>query len=419
MSMPIQSDGHGTRHRRSRTLYILSRVLGITATSALAYLTLSVLTDFPTADYASSATLSRWLVGGAALGALFAGLQPHPRRLLGWVAPGLTCLFAMLVWISLRDEIGQWMCLFVGLWYGVGVAPLLISWVDNLPADLRESRVGFLNTGGPAIAAVVLAIAFRALREWQPDLGLNGWLLSGVAAMGCAVAWWRLNREVIELFMEFLLSPFYRIRGYGPGLRQCPRRGPLLIVANHSSWFDPVWLGKVIPRRLTPMMTSSFYDLPVLKWVMVYVVRAIRVQDSTYRREAPELQVAISALDRGECVVIFPEGMLRRRDDRLVKQFGQGVWHILNQRPSTPVMVCWIEGGWGSYMSYYGGPPLVNKRMDWWRPIKIAASEPETLSAETLADDRVTRTYLMNRCVGARQWVGLPAPESELTANAT
>src|SRR5205807_6869638 len=99
--------------------------------------------------------------------------------------------------------------------------------------------------------------------------------------------------------LEIMLWPLYRIRGHGPGLEHFPPRGPVLVVANHSAWLDPIWLAKVLPRRLLPMMTSVFYDLPVMRWLMVHVAQAIRVQASTYRREAPELEIAIAELDRG------------------------------------------------------------------------------------------------------------------------
>src|SRR5262249_30186000 len=99
---------------------------------------------------------------------------------------------------------------------------------------------------------------------------------------------------------------------YGPGVTKVPLRGPLLIVANHTAWFDPLWIAKVVPRRIIPMMGSDFYDLPVMSWVMRRIVGAIRVQTATFRREAPELQEAIAELDRGGCVVLFPEGRLRR-----------------------------------------------------------------------------------------------------------
>src|SRR5262249_40742495 len=142
-------------------------------------------------------------------------------------------------------------------------------------------------------------------------------------------------------------------------------------------------------------------------WLMTKVVHAIRVQASVYRREAPEIQEAVAALDRGEAVMIFPEGYMRRREDKPLRQFGQGGWHILQQRPNTPVVLCWIEGGWGSSMSTFNAPPLANKRPDFWRRINIAVSEPQVLDPELLKDQRATRTYLMRACLGARALLGL------------
>ena len=55
--------------------------------------------------------------------------------------------------------------------------------------------------------------------------------------------------------------------------------------------------------------------------------------------------------------MVFPEGYLRRTEDRPLRRFGQGVWQILKARPDTPVFTAWIEGNWGSYTSYANGPP--------------------------------------------------------------
>ena len=156
---------------------------------------------------------------------------------------------------------------------------------------------------------------------------------------------------------EILLSVAYRVRACGPGLEHLPARGPCLLIGNHAAWFDPLFLAKIAPAPITPMMTSKFYALPILAWLMRHVVGTIRVPDKSLRHEAPELKEAVAALDRGECVVLFPEGFLRRKEDVPLRRFGRGVWQILSDRPQTPIFACWIEGAWGSYFSYRGGPP--------------------------------------------------------------
>jgi 1-acyl-sn-glycerol-3-phosphate acyltransferase len=354
-----------------------------------------------------------WLLGGAATGSVLAGLQGHPRRSLGLVPPAMTGLALMLAWAACHSPPSALVCLVVGVFGGLVNVPLYSAYQASLPADARGNGMAILNMAGNAL--MMLMGALIAGLAWFRIVTAVGqlWLVTGLTGLGALIAWRGLLREGLEQIMEILLWPIYRVHARGPGVDQCPPHGPILVLANHTAWFDPLWLAKVLPRRTIPMMTSLFFDLPVLHWLMVHVVHAIRVPDCTFRRSAPELSEAIAALDRGECVVIFPEGMLRRHPERLLRQFGQGVWHILNQRPKTPVIVCWIEGGWGSYTSFWRGPPLTNKSPDWWRRITIAVTHPRILTAELLADDRVTRRCLMQACLEARRLLGLPANDSD------
>jgi 1-acyl-sn-glycerol-3-phosphate acyltransferase len=358
-----------------------------------------------------------WTMGGAAVGSLLAGVQGHPVRALGMVPFGVAGM-AMALVLAAAHTVTWWVCLAVGVMGGFVAVPLAATYQGSVPADARGNAMSALNTAGYIfMTGMSLLIAGLARSQVLTAAG-QLWFLAVLTAGAAVLAWWALFRESVELMGEILIWPVYRIRARGPGLEKFPPNGPVLVIGNHSSWFDPLWLGKVMPRRITPMMTSVFYDLPVLRWLMKRVIHAIRVQSSTYRREAPELKEAIEALDRGECVLIFPEGYMRRRTEQPLRQFGQGVWHILRERPGTPVVACWIEGGWGSYASYFGGPPLVNKRPDWWRRIEVAVGEPHLLDPSLLDDHRATRAYLMRACLAARRYLTaepLPAGEPSLT----
>jgi 1-acyl-sn-glycerol-3-phosphate acyltransferase len=238
-------------------------------------------------------------------------------------------------------------------------------------------------------------------------------LLASLAGLGAIVAWRQLFPEAVEQVLEILLAPLYRVRVHGPGRDVFPRRGPLLIIANHAAYLDPFWLCKMVPRKVTPMMTSAFYDLPFIRWSMAHIVGAIRVPIVPFRREAPELREAEAVLRQGGCVLIYPEAQLRRREDQPLRMFGQGVWRILRELPQTPVVVCWIEGGWRSFTSYYNGPPLRGKWLDFWRRIDIAVEAPQILDPALLADQHATRRYLMQRCLACRGYLGLPVLTGE------
>lgn len=344
---------------------------------------------------------------GTAVGAALAGVQGHPRRSLGLVPLGAGGLLLALLWALTSSNL-IWPSLALGVMSGLVNVPLRAAYQAAVPSDARGNAMAVMNVAvyGLITLFCLLLVGLKAGQVITTGSGQLV-LLAVFASAGTLAAGWVFHRDTIEQFTEIILWPFYRIRSHGPGKDQLPLRGPLLLVANHTAYPDPIWLGKVIPRRITPMMTSLFFDLPGLRWVVQHVVHAIRVEASTYRREAPELKEAIAALDRGECVLIFPEGILRRKPKVTVRQFGQGVWHILSERPGTPVMTCWIEGAWGSFFSYCGGPPGKNKRFDWWRTIDIALSAPMTLDPTLLADQRATRTYLMRACLDTRRHLGL------------
>jgi 1-acyl-sn-glycerol-3-phosphate acyltransferase len=345
---------------------------------------------------------------GVGAGSWLAGLQRHLYRALGVVPLAVVGMLVSLAWATGTTRLAG-PCLLLGLMGGVLNVPLRSFYQASVPADARGNGMAFMNLA-IYLFTVALALLVFGLSESGMLATASAQLvfLMVLTGLGAAAAVVLALRPLLEFTGECILWPFYRIRSYGPGVDAFPMRGPVLIVSNHAAWGDPLWLGKVVPRFLTPMMTSVYYDKPVVHWLMKHVAHTIRVPASTFRREAPELKDAVAALDSGRVVVVFPEGALKRKEEQWLRQFGQGVWRILRDRPHTPVVVCWVEGGWGSYTSYFNGPPTVNKRLDWWRPIRIAMDNPRRLDAELLSDQRATRAYLMQACIDARKYLGLP-----------
>ncbi|HSQ57242.1 MAG TPA: 1-acyl-sn-glycerol-3-phosphate acyltransferase [Gemmata sp.] len=347
-----------------------------------------------------------WFAGSAAVGLFAMLLFWAPYRAMGFTP------YAAMAWVSgaLYGVIaGYWPGWLHGLLVGVMIGALFRG---RRGADPREELVALIVAviAGGGLAAVFLADAFPF--EWA------GFAILLSAAFLCVFTWVRLFRPLFELSCEPPLWLLYSIRGRGPGLAGFPRTGPCIVIANHASWFDPLFLAKVLPRPITPMMTARFYDLPFMRRLMP-VFGVIRVPEQAMKKDTPEIQQAIEALDRGECVVIFPEGYLRRTDERALRRFGQGIWQILQARPETPVFACWIEGGWGSYASYYNGPPAKNKKLDFRRRIAIGVSESVTVPRDVLLDHLPTRIHLMNLVGAARGHTGNPAlPPFESQAKA-
>jgi 1-acyl-sn-glycerol-3-phosphate acyltransferase len=348
------------------------------------------------------------VMGGMAVGSFLAGWQRHPRRILSFVPVGAIGLaFAFL--LSASGEVPSLiLCAVFGFMAGLINVPLAATYQASLPPDARGNGMAIRNFADYVCIALAAVLLFALAR-----LGLSPsqrlWLIAGVTGLGAVAACVLFRREFLEQLVEFVFAVMYRFRAAGPGLDTFPTRGPVLIVANHSAWMDPMWLAKVLPRTVTPMMTSAFFDIPIMRWLMVHVIQAIRVETGHLRRETPEIDEAVNRLKDGRCVLIFPEGMLRRSEERPLKMFGQGVWRILQQCPDIPVVVCWIEGGWGSYFSYFNGPPTKNKKMDRRHLVQISVGASETIPPDVLQDQRRTRLYFMQKCAALRSELGLPA----------
>jgi 1-acyl-sn-glycerol-3-phosphate acyltransferase len=366
--------------------------LGVTALICLALPTIAILIlDVPDEGQKERAV---WFAGSGLVAALLPFLYWAPYRALGLVP------FVAIAWAAAVAHGVYW-----HEWPG---------WAHGFPLGLIAGAVarGRRGQGTPQesiglVVAVAVGIGIaKVLLDRGRPFDVAEWFVLTVAVAIVGWSWARLFRPVFEISLEPPAWVMYRIRGTGPGLSDFPRTGACLVIANHACWLDPLFVAKVLPRPITPMMTSKFYDLPIMRRLMV-AFGVIRVPDKTLKKDAPEIQEAIAALDRGECVVIFPEGYLRRTEDRPLRRFGQGVWQVLKARPGTPVFAAWVEGGWGSYTSYHNGPPTKNKKKDFRRPIGVGMSAVTTVPPEVLAEHLHTRIHLMNLVSDARKHLGL------------
>jgi 1-acyl-sn-glycerol-3-phosphate acyltransferase len=315
-------------------------------------------------------------------------LQTHPNRRRIWIPFGYFLLLAANVVVIAGGQL--W---WIGLLAGGGLAAGTVGSTRYY----AEPLVG--------LAAVVVALfAYEATRA-VPAVPI---VMSGVCAAFFALALWLNRRYVAETLLEWPVRIMYRIRAVGRGMKEVPRTGPVLIIANHVSYLDPCWIMIRIPRDLTPIMYGEYYNMRGIHFYMKHLIGAIPSGVGTFRREAPELDEAVRRLDRREGLLVFPEGQVRRKEEEELRRFAQGVWRVLRDRPATPVVACWIEGGWGSWSSFKGGPPFKGKRIDVRRPIDITVSAPVVLDAETLADQHRTRELLRQMVLDARRHLGEP-----------
>jgi acyl-[acyl-carrier-protein]-phospholipid O-acyltransferase/long-chain-fatty-acid--[acyl-carrier-protein] ligase len=170
---------------------------------------------------------------------------------------------------------------------------------------------------------------------------------------------WTLE-SILRIFLWLLVHTIYRIRLLGR--ENVPRQGPALLVCNHVTWLDGLFVMMSQRRRIRFLVWAPYTQLPVLRWLF-WLVRAIPISgESGTRAIVKALREASRALGNGELVCIFAEGALTRTGFLL--PFQRGFEQIVRKTPAPIIPIC-LDRLWGSVFSYQGG------RFFWKWPQKI------------------------------------------------
>lgn len=162
-----------------------------------------------------------------------------------------------------------------------------------------------------------------------------------------------------RLFYDFVYWSSYTFFRFGfsyrrSGWHHIPTRGPVLLVANHQSMFDPVLIGLASRRYLSFLARKNLFDQPVLAPI-IRKLNAIPI-DRSLGKEG--IQAVLSALDQGQAVLVFPEGERTHTGD--IQQLKPGV-SLLIKRVNCPIVPVGIAGAyaaWNRHMKFPRPSPL-------------------------------------------------------------
>lgn len=304
--------------------------------------------------YAPGAELPRALAlftGGLAAGAVVAGVLARGRIELGLVPIGSVLMTLGLVALGLRVGPASVALVVVALGSGVYTVPLYAMIQDRAAPERRSQVIAGNNllNAGFMIASVLLV---HALADVGPATVL---LVLGLLNAAVAIYIYQVIPEFLLRLVIFVLARvLYRLRV--DGLAHVPERGAAVLVANHVTFVDWLFIGAACRRPPRFVMYHGYFRMPVVGWFfrdgkVIPIAPAHESEDTmnqAFDRIAHELA-------DGELVCLFPEGKLSKTGG--LEPFRTGIERII-QRTPVPVVPMALVGLWGSVFSRKPGPKI-------------------------------------------------------------
>ncbi|HEX6312177.1 MAG TPA: lysophospholipid acyltransferase family protein [Acidimicrobiia bacterium] len=134
------------------------------------------------------------------------------------------------------------------------------------------------------------------------------------------------------------------------GAHRIPVRGPVLVASNHVSYLDPLvvaYLADRRHRRVRFLAKAELFDKRGFGQLLRQINQIPVQRDSS--AAAGSLEFAIGALERGECVAVFPEGTISLDLEPMVGKSGTARLAAATGVPVTPV------GLWGTHRILFKG----------------------------------------------------------------
>ncbi|GAA3829129.1 lysophospholipid acyltransferase family protein [Nocardioides panacisoli] len=190
----------------------------------------------------------------------------------------------------------------------------------------------------------------------------------------------------LYLFVKFVAALVFRLLcGFtATGTENVPKTGPVVIVPNHKSFWDPFFVAIVLRRPVHFMGKAEHFDGPMAPIFLRLGAFPVRRGDS----DAEALETSRAILARGDVLALFPEGTRFRGEGLGVPKRGAARLAIEAGAPIVPATITGTEKRrW----------PLPRKvRVVFGTPVSVEGLEATPEDAATAIDTawpQVTEEY--------------------------
>jgi len=263
----------------------------------------------------------------------------------------------------------------LGIASGLLIVPLnaLVQW--RAPAERRGAVIALSNalvfTG--VLVGSILADTMSGAGFSSRDVMVGA---AAITAGGTIWALWLLPDALLRLILVILTHTFYRMTVVGR--LNVPRTGGALLVPNHVSFADGLFLIAALDRRVRFIVDAEYFSHPLLRPFMRSIDAIPIASTGGPRMILRALRDAGKKLDEGHLVCVFAEGQITRTG--LMQPFRRGMERIVQGR-AVPIVPVNLDRVWGSIFSRSGGRFLT--RLPERIPYPVTVSFGAPLPAST------------------------------------
>ncbi len=158
-----------------------------------------------------------------------------------------------------------------------------------------------------------------------------------------------MSRWLRLLFAILFLRPvaFMMLGLTVRGGENLPKYGPAIVIANHNSHLDTLVLLSLMPLReidkVRPVAAADYFlKNRFIAWFSLHILNILPLDRNNVGRGADPLAEGSAALDRGEILIVFPEGS--RGSAEVMGKFKGGVARLKERYPDVPVIPVFLQG---------------------------------------------------------------------------
>lgn len=197
---------------------------------------------------------------------------------------------------------------------------------------------------------------------------------------------WTWRNRVARWLSEVFIRTLFRVNVVGS--EHVPKTGGCLVICNHLSYADGIIVMACLPRPGRFLVDNKYVRMPF--WGFPLRLAGVIPVEYGDRRRAlvAAIEAAVAAAQRGEVVVIFPEGKITRNGQ--MDTFQRGMERIAT-RANIPIIPAHLHGLWGSVASRADRTKLPR-----FRPrieLRLAPPEAPTLTAAQARDRVIGLSY--------------------------